>query len=99
MKTQNLINAQEEGANIIAFMKSEEYIRFQKGASMKSTELYIAYVSWCEANLEKPRARTGFLHYIRKNQKLKLTNGYLCELIAGMIEKYWDRIEFPNGYI
>ena len=29
----------------------------------------IEHVSWCEDNLEKPRASAGFLHYIKENQK------------------------------
>lgn len=66
---QNLEDAKEEGNNILAFMKSTGYIRFEKGKSMKSTDLYSAYESWCDANLEKPRASSSFLHYIRENQK------------------------------
>lgn len=65
----NLEDAKEEGNNILAFMKSTGYIRFEKGKSMKSTDLYSAYESWCDANLEKPRACSSFLHYIRENQK------------------------------
>ena len=67
--TKNLIDAQEEGNNIIAFMKSEGYISFEQGTTIKSTDLYQEYENWCEANLEKPRARTSFLHYVKENQK------------------------------
>lgn len=66
---QNLVDAQEEGNNILAFMKSDGYIQFETGKKMSSTDFYNIYVSWCEDNLEKPRASAGFLHYIKENQK------------------------------
>ena len=55
--------------NILAFMKSDGYIQFETGKKMSSTDFYNIYVSWCEDNLEKPRASAGFLHYIKENQK------------------------------
>lgn len=66
---QNLVDAQEEGNNILAFMKSEGYLQFEIGKKISSTDFYNIYVSWCEDNLEKPRASAGFLHYIKENQK------------------------------
>ncbi len=39
------------------------------GKKISSTDFYNIYVSWCEDNLEKPRASAGFLHYIKENQK------------------------------
>ena len=66
---QNLVDAQEEGNNILAFMKSDGYLQFEIGKKISSTDFYNIYVSWCEDNLEKPRASAGFLHYIKENQK------------------------------
>ena len=66
---QNLVDAQEEGNNILLFMKSEGYICFKKNETIRSTDLYQIYVNWCEDNLEKPRASTSFLHYLKENQK------------------------------
>ena len=56
---QNLVDAQEEGNNILAFMKSEGYLQLEIGKKISSTDLYNIYVSWCEDNLEKPRASAG----------------------------------------
>ena len=66
---QNLADAQEDGNNMIAFMKSEGYIRFEPGACIKSADFYKVYESWCEESLEKARASTSFLHYMKENQK------------------------------
>lgn len=66
---QNFVDAQEEGNNILAFMKSEGYLQFEIGKKISSTDFYNIYVSWCEDNLEKSRASAGFLHYIKENQK------------------------------
>ena len=63
------LDAQEEGNNILAFMKSEGYLQFEIGKKISSTDFYNIYVSWCEDNLEKSRASAGFLHYIKENQK------------------------------
>ena len=61
------MDAQEEGNNILAFMKSEGYLQFEIGKKISSTDFYNIYVSWCEDNLEKSRASAGFLHYIKEN--------------------------------
>ena len=50
-------------------VKSEGYLQFEIGKKISSTDFYNIYVSWCEDNLEKPRASAGFLHYIKENQK------------------------------
>lgn len=74
---QNLVDAQEEGNNILAFMKSEGYLQFEIGKKISSTDFYNIYVSWCEDNLEKPRASAGFLHCIKENQKIFMMRNVL----------------------
>lgn len=49
--------------------KTDGYLQFETGKKISSTDFYNIYVSWCEDNLEKPRASAGFLHYIKENQK------------------------------
>lgn len=68
------ISQKYQGGSSIAslamqFSLSEKSIQRIVREGISSTDFYNIYVSWCEDNLEKPRASAGFLHYIKENQK------------------------------
>lgn len=67
---QNLKEAMEESNNVIAFMKSEGYIRLEEKTMVTSKSLYVAYCKWCDDNVEKPMMVKSFSSYLMKNQAL-----------------------------
>ena len=46
----NRENVKRDNNNVLDFLESEEYIRFQAEASASSKELYESYRLWCEEN-------------------------------------------------
>ena len=46
----NRENVKRDNNNVLEFLESEEYIRFQPEASASSKELYESYRLWCEEN-------------------------------------------------
>lgn len=66
----NLSEAMENGNNVIAFMKSEGYIRLENNTTATSKSLYIAYCRWCEDNTEKPMGAKSFSGYLKDSEKL-----------------------------
>lgn len=66
----NLSEAMENGNNIIAFMKSEGYIRLENNTTATSKSLYQAYCRWCEDNTEKAMMAKSFSGYLKDNEKL-----------------------------
>lgn len=65
----NLEEAKENGSNIFAFMKFEGYFEITTGERCKSTDLYDAYVRWCEDNLELPVGTPKFIQKLKEKQK------------------------------
>ena len=66
---QNLREAEEKGNNMVSFMQSKGYFSIGPGCSSASRDLYGAYLSWCEDNLEKPFSQTTFSSYLKNNAK------------------------------
>lgn len=65
----NLHEAMESGNNIMAFMKSDGYIRLEANTTATSKNLYQAYCRWCEDNAEKPMGAKSFSGYLKENEK------------------------------
>ena len=55
--------------NVIAFMESVGYIRFDPGLSISSKELYQVYCIWCEENAWVPIKPRSFSDFLVANQK------------------------------
>ena len=55
--------------NVIAFLDSTGYIRFDPGLSISSKELYQVYCIWCEENAWVPIKPRSFSDFLVANQK------------------------------
>ena len=55
--------------NVIAFLDSTGYIRFDPGLSISSKELYQVYCVWCEENAWVPIKPRSFSDFLVANQK------------------------------
>ena len=55
--------------NVIPFLESEGYIRFEKGTSATSKAIYNVYCKWCEENAEKPMSSKTVLGYMKQNSE------------------------------
>ena len=55
--------------NVIAFMESNGYIRFDPSESISSKELYRVYSIWCEENAYVPIKPRSFSDFLVANQK------------------------------
>ena len=78
----NIEEAMQEGDNILMFMESEGYIRLEKGTHASSRQLYVAYLQWCDDNLEKPLGEKTFSSHLKQNQKMygiKYSNNILLD--------------------
>ena len=64
----NLKSAMENSNNIISFMESTGYIRFENNTMATSRSLYEAYQRWCTDNAEKPVAAKTFSSYLIENE-------------------------------
>ena len=64
----NLEEIRREDNNIISFLESEGYIRFEQGTHATSRELFEAYRGWCRDNVEKPLAERTFTGYLKRNE-------------------------------
>lgn len=72
----NIEAAKKEDNNILDFLASEGYVRFEQNTHATSRQLYTAYRRWCDDNVEKPFAEKTFTGYLKKNEerlKLKYT--------------------------
>lgn len=67
--TENLNTAMEDGNNIVQFLKSEGYIRFEQGTRARSVHLYGAYKRWCRENLETTLSARTFSQYLIQHAK------------------------------
>lgn len=64
----NLEEIRREDNNVISFLESEGYIRFEQGTHATSRELFEAYRRWCRDNVEKPLAERTFTGYLKRNE-------------------------------
>lgn len=68
----NLIQAMEDGNNIIRFMKSSGYIRIEHsngpGCEASGKNICQAYRRWCEDNSHKPMSDRSVINYLKQHQ-------------------------------
>lgn len=57
-----------DGNNIIEFLSSEGYIRFDADRVASSKDLYAAYKLWCEDNAFAPLVQKSFCSYLKQNE-------------------------------
>ena len=71
---QRMEEAKKEDNNILDFLESTGYIRFEQNTMATSKALYTAYVMWCSDNAEKPFAKRTFAAHLKSNAaKLHIT--------------------------
>ena len=76
--------AQVEDNNLIAFLRSQGYIRFDPEASISSRELYGIYTLWCEENAVAPvKARSMSDYLLSHMNQYGLMYDYNCVNSAG----------------
>ena len=54
--------------NVLDFLASSGYIRFDPAAYATSKDLFRAYHRWCEDNVEKPFSERTFCTILRSNE-------------------------------
>ena len=59
----------QDANNVISFMESTGYIRFDPTASISSKELFRVYLIWCEENAFVPLKQRSFSDFLIANQK------------------------------
>ena len=68
-----MAEARKEDNNILDFLESTGYIRFEQNTTATSKDLYRAYVMWCSDNAEKPFSERTFSTHLKNNaRKLNL---------------------------
>lgn len=73
----NMEAAVADGNNIIEFLLSEGYIRFDSGCTASSRDLYFAYKIWCKDNALVPFSQKSFCSYLKQNEstyQIRYTN-------------------------
>ncbi len=74
---ENMEAAVADGNNIIEFLDSEGYIRFETDSTVSSKDLYVVYKLWCEDNALAPLAQKSFCSYLKQNEssyRIRYTN-------------------------
>ena len=74
---ENMDAAVVDGNNIIEFLSSEGYIRFDTDSVVSSKDLYATYKLWCEDNAYAPLVQKSFCSYLKQNESgynIKYTN-------------------------
>jgi putative DNA primase/helicase len=64
---ENLTKARTEDNNILSFLSSEGYIKFDYHASATSRQLYSVYRDWCEDNATRALSDRTFWSYLREH--------------------------------
>lgn len=64
---ENLRQSITEGNNVVEFMESEGYFRFDPNASVTSRQLYNVYKDWCGDNIHTPLSARSFWAYLNQN--------------------------------
>lgn len=73
-------SVQQDANNLIAFMESTDYIRFDPEMSIASEELYKIYCVWCKENgliPMKQRSVSGFLYANLEKYGIEYSNNHL----------------------
>jgi len=74
---ENMEAAISEGNNVIEFLESENYVRFDHDRSTSSKDLYGTYRLWCDDNAVTPLSSKSFCSFLKQNQgryRLMYTN-------------------------
>lgn len=74
---ENMEAAIAEGNNLVEFMKSEGYFRFQADSEVSSRDFYTVYLRWCMDNALSPLAQKTVINYLKQNSRqynLEYTN-------------------------
>lgn len=66
---ENLLSAMMNGNNVLGFLRSDGYIRFDPEAAATSRALYRAYCDWCEDNALKALSCNSFWAFLSQNQQ------------------------------
>lgn len=64
---ENWQEAVKDGNNIVDFLESKGYIRFDKNESISSRALYACYKNWCDDNALKPLGSRSFWSFLSGN--------------------------------
>jgi putative DNA primase/helicase len=65
----NLHRAEEEGNNLLMFLKDADSVVYGDEFDVTSGELYDGYVAWCDDNALKPLAMRTVSTYLRDNTR------------------------------
>ena len=74
---ENMEAAIAEGNNLVEFMQSEGYFRFQADSEVSSRDFYTVYLQWCVDNALSPLAQKTVINYLKQNSRqynLEYTN-------------------------
>ncbi|MBQ8834961.1 MAG: DNA primase [Oscillospiraceae bacterium] len=63
----NMASAIAEGNNMVHFLRSQGYIRFDPEGTASSRGLYGAYKDWCEDNMMTPLGSRTFFSFLTQN--------------------------------
>lgn len=63
----NMATIMEEGNNILSFINSSGYIRFEAGTSVTTANLYETYQKFCEDNCLRPMSERTLSGYFKEN--------------------------------
>ena len=65
----NLLRSMAQSNNVLEFLRSEGYIRFDSNASTTSRVLYETYRTWCFDNAMNPLGHNSFSAFLAQNQE------------------------------
>lgn len=89
----NIASIIRNANNIVDFLASEGYIRFQAGLEAPTRDLYAAYKQWCEDNAESPLGSKSFSNFMGQNystyhltdsDSIRLPDGKKCRGYKGV---------------
>lgn len=66
---ENLLRSMAQSNNVLEFIRSEGYIRFDEDACASSRALYDSYKDWCCDNAVKPMSANSFWSWLTQNQQ------------------------------
>lgn len=65
----NLLRSMAQSNNVLEFLKSDGYFRFEQEGHVTSRQLYECYKDWCSDNAYSPLASNSFWSYLMQNQE------------------------------
>jgi putative DNA primase/helicase len=64
----NLVEMKEDNCNIIAFLKDNQFVEFDKNSECSTAALYKNYCAWCSANGQIELKKDTFSGWLKQNQ-------------------------------